>query len=544
MNKYIFRNAKEVLRVNIFAAVSAGFAALLPYITAELVERIEAFSGGLAVCFALYYIGAVAGILVFEYLGKLADAGLKKKMMYQMKCDVADRFLSMSQAAFHEQDSAYYMSVLTEDIPTLYQDYFMCVFDFLSSVVRVVVYLVFMFLLNPILTAVILVVCLATVAIPNIGGKRLAALRNDQAKQNARYIGRIKELFEGFILVNSVTRKAFAGQHDEACESREEATYRYNRFGSFVEVFAGMSLYIINIAAFAGGLILIRYDLLSVGSFVGLIAFVDMIALPVRDIMYQIIGIRSAGEIKEKIQDILELPETTKRAKNQLEDSIAVRELGLQLEEFELKDINLTLKKGGKYAVVGKSGAGKSTLLKLMLGYYGSYAGTITYDGVEQEQCELVEMIAEINQNAVIFDAGAKDNITLFGSYQSDKFDSYVEALDAGMLMRENFGESGANISGGEKNKIALLRALNRECDVLFCDEMFSALDEQNKKKISEYLFGRKDLTILSVTHDISKEALQFYDEIIVMDSGRIVRQGETAEMLMFLKELFREEIS
>lgn len=106
MNKYIYRNAKEVLLVNIFAAVSAGFAASLPYITAELVEQIEAFSGGMAVRFALYYIGAVAGILAFEYLGKLADAGLKKKMMYQMKCAVADRFLSMSQAAFHEQDSA------------------------------------------------------------------------------------------------------------------------------------------------------------------------------------------------------------------------------------------------------------------------------------------------------------------------------------------------------------------------------------------------------------------------------------------------------
>lgn len=182
--------------------------------------------------------------------------------------------------------------------------------------------------------------------------------------------------------------------------------------------------------------------------------------------------------------------------------------------------------------------------MKLMLGYYGGYDGTITYDGVEQEQCELVEMIAEINQNAVIFDAGAKDNITLLGSYQSDKFDFYVETIDAGMLMREKFGESGANISGGEKNKIALLRALNRECDVLFCDEMFSALDEQNKKKISEYLFGRKDLTILSVTHDISEEALQFYGEIIVTDSGRIVRQGKTAEMFAFLRDFFREEIS
>ncbi|MCM1057762.1 MAG: ABC transporter ATP-binding protein/permease [Firmicutes bacterium] len=537
MKKYIFQNAKEVLLVNLLAGASAGFAALLPYITAELVEQAGAFSGRIALRFALYYIGAVAGILVFEYLGKLADAMLRRKMMCRLKCDVAGRFLSMSQAAFHEQDSAYYMSVLTEDIPTLYQDYFMCVFDFLNSIVRVAVYLIFMFLLNPILAAVILAVCLATVAIPNVGGKRLAALRNTQVKENAHYIGRIKELFEGFILVNPITRKAFAAQHDKACEGREEAAWRYNSFSSFVEVFAGMSLYIINIAAFVCGLILIRCDLLTLGSFVGLIAFVDLLALPVQDIMYQIIGIRSAGEIREKIRDILALPDSPEKTKNRLEDNIVVRNLSFQREEFELKDIDLTLKKGRKYAVTGKSGAGKSTLLKLMLGYYEGYEGTIAYDGVAQDQCELAEMIAEINQDAVIFDAGARDNITLFGSYQSDKFDAYVEAVQAETLMRESFGEAGANISGGEKNKIALLRALNRECEVLFCDEMFSALDRGSREKISEYLSGRKDLTILSVTHDISREALAFYDEVIVMDSGRIVRQGETTEMLDFVEE-------
>lgn len=188
---------------------------------------------------------------------------------------------------------------------------------------------------------------------------------------------------------------------------------------------------------------------------------------------------------------------------------------------------------------MGKSGAGKTTLLKLLLGYYGGYEGTITYDGVPQEQCGLTEMITEISQETVIFHAGARDNITLFGSYQSDRFDDYVEALGAGALMRENFGEDGANISGGEKNKIALLRALNRECDVLFCDEMFSALDEQNKRLISDYLSGREDLTVLSVTHDIREEALQLYDEIIVMDGGQIARQGETDVIFPFLQEFF-----
>lgn len=536
MRKYIYQNKGRVILVNLFAAGSALSAALLPYITARLVEQIGMLRGT-AVGFAFCYMGAVAGILLFEYLSKLADVRLKEQMMCQLKCAVTDKFLSMPQEKFHEEDSAYYMSVLTEDIPVLYQDYFMCVFDFFNSIIRVAVYLVFMFWLNPILAAVIFTVCLATVAIPNIGGKRLGALRNEQVAENARYIGNIKELFEGFILVNPVTRKAFAARHEDACRKREAATCRYNRFSSFVEVFAGLSLYIINIAAFICGLVLIRLNLLTVGSFVGLLAFVDLIALPVQDIMYQIIGIRSAGEIKEKMEAILNLPETPGKTKNRLEDSIVVKALSFQREDFTLQDIDLTLKKGRKYAIVGKSGAGKTTLLKLLLGYYGGYDGTITYDNVPQEQCELTEMIAEVNQDAVIFNAGAKDNITLFGSYQSDRFDAYVNALDAGALMRESFGEDGANISGGEKNKIALLRALNRECKVLFCDEMFSALDEKNKKQITGYLSERRDLTVLSVTHDIQEEALKLYDEIIVMDAGQIIRQGEPEVILPFLKD-------
>ena len=69
---------------------------------------------------------------------------------------------------------------------------------------------------------------------------------------------------------------------------------------------------------------------------------------------------------------------------------------------------------------------------------------------------------------------------------------------------------------------------------------MFSALDEQNKKLISDYLFSREDLTILSITHDVSEQALLYYDEIIVMEQGRVLKMGEAKKMLPFIENYMK----
>lgn len=255
--------------------------------------------------------------------------------------------------------------------------------------------------------------------------------------------------------------------------------------------------------------------------------------------MYQIIGIRSAKEIKEKMLDILEYPENEDKITKEFSDKITLRNLGYAQGEFALCDVNLEIRKGRKYAIVGRSGAGKSTLMKLMLGQYGDYAGEILYDGVEQSRYDLSTMVAEISQDTIVFNASMEENITLFGSYGMGELQKYARELELEEMLDLQPGESGMTLSGGEKNKLALLRALCRECKVLFCDEMFSALDEKSKKLLGNKLFLREDFTMVVITHDISEASLNYFDEIILMEDGKVLKQGEKSEMLPYIKEYF-----
>ena len=95
-------------------------------------------------------------------------------------------------------------------------------------------------------------------------------------------------------------------------------------------------------------------------------------------------------------------------------------------------------------------------------------------------------------------------------------------------------GERGSCISGGEKNKISILRALASQSEIILCDEMFSALDEKSKKEISAFLMKQKDKTIISVTHDLSEGLLLDYDEIIVIEQGQVFMKGNSQDMIEY----------
>jgi len=114
------------------------------------------------------------------------------------------------------------------------------------------------------------------------------------------------------------------------------------------------------------------------------------------------------------------------------------------------------------------------------------------------------------------------DNVTLFDYKRKKDLDYYIDLLKVRELMERNLGELGRNISGGEKNRIAILRALNMETKIIVLDESLANLDELNKKEITDFLLGLKDIMIILITHDYDEDYLNKFDEIIKMEKGKV----------------------
>jgi ATP-binding cassette subfamily B protein len=204
-----------------------------------------------------------------------------------------------------------------------------------------------------------------------------------------------------------------------------------------------------------------------------------------------------------------------------------------------LHGVSFRLRQGEKIAIVGPSGAGKSTIFHLLLRFYDTNAGRITFDGVpitNLDPAELRGSIALVPQDSVMFAASARDNIR-FGrpgacdvavthAAEHAHAAHFIAALPQGF--DTPIGERGILLSGGQRQRIAIARAILRDAPLLLLDEATSSLDAESETQIAtalaELMQGR---TTIVIAHRLA--TILSCDRILVMDEGRIVEEGTHA---------------
>ena len=247
---------------------------------------------------------------------------------------------------------------------------------------------------------------------------------------------------------------------------------------------------------------------------------------------------RAALGLVDKMARTLELNvrDEGKDIPNCLENGISVHNLcfGYEQDNEILHDINIDFKAGKSYAIVGNSGSGKSTLLKILMASRHDYKGAICYDNTELMEISsksLYEMVSMVEQNVFVFDASIRDNITMFRDFPTADVDRAIELSGLSRLIDERggdylCGENGKNLSGGEKQRIALARSLLQKSSVLLADEVTAALDAQTAYQVTGDILKLDGITRIVVTHSLVESLLKQYDGIIVLKDGHIVESG------------------
>jgi ATP-binding cassette subfamily B protein len=205
-----------------------------------------------------------------------------------------------------------------------------------------------------------------------------------------------------------------------------------------------------------------------------------------------------------------------------------------------LRNLNLTLRHGQKVGIVGKSGSGKSTLTKLLLGYYDIPDGHILLDGKPVGTHETANTIAYVPQDTSLFHRSIADNIAYAANRQVSRNDivkaaklahahEFINKVNGGYDAL--VGERGVKLSVGQRQRIAIARALLDNKQLLILDEATSALDSESEVLVQEALENLWDnKTVIAIAHRLS--TLRHMDVIIVMDNGQIIEQGSHAELL------------
>ena len=253
-------------------------------------------------------------------------------------------------------------------------------------------------------------------------------------------------------------------------------------------------------------------------------------------------SIRSLGEVLEA-PDIEE--NAGKPAMNQVIGAVKFQDVSFRYPQGNrdaVKGLSLQAKPGEMIALVGPSGSGKSTLINLIIGFLRPQSGSISIDGNDLSDFDLRTFrrsISVVPQESVLFEGSVRDNITYgLGAVSDKRVTEALSAANATEFVNELpegvntlVGERGARISGGQKQRLAIARALIRDPRILILDEATSSLDSQSEREIQDALESlMKNRTTFVVAHRLS--TVQKADQILVLDRGVVLESGRHADLV------------
>ena len=487
----------------------------------------------------------IGAIVIFIYASlNFISLRLRNKLVRQImsryKNKVFKSILDRDYREFSKEKSGKFISILTENMKKIEQDYLHQYFNISKNISLMIFSLVAMFIGNWFLTLLVIIASIIPMMISGFIGQKSASLQNSSMIADQKYLAKVKDILAGFLVIKSFNVKEAIGQdYKNESEKLDEIYFIKGKFDVLSNVISQLSGMIVFLVAFGGGMYLVFGGHTTIGSVTAIVQLVNFVVMPLNEIGMGMSKLREGQATLNsfEVKDVIELQ--TGKTKEYFDDVISFSNVDFSYPNAEEKifnNLSLQIKKGGKIAIVGMSGSGKSTLLNLLLRFYDVTSGYISIDNQDLQAISaesLYNLMTIVQQDVYIFDDTLKANITLSQSFTEDDIKKAVQqsGLESYILENElglqtSCGENGSNLSGGERQRLSIARALIRKTPILLLDEATSSLDNKVTTEIENSILEIQDLTVLVVTHKLNKSMLKKYDRILFMKNGVIVEDG------------------
>lgn len=564
MRKYLFENKKLLLTCTLtFKMLHSIVAIGVAVILSALIDTINQNDVSLIKNMTIISIGYAFVVGIITLIAMKLEALYKKKVMISIKKDLMNGVLRKDIVDFQKENSAKYISLFNNNLSVIEENYvknFISIFDSITMILLAIGLLIYF---NLVIAVVAILFSIIPVIIPMFFGKKLGKSQQDIANSSSLYNSKIKDIFNGFDVIKSYNISSHIyEEHNDYCIKMEQNKYKNNSLMAYlygITNFASISVQFI-IILFAGYLTIKGY--ITLGNIIAITQLSGQAITPAFELSSKFGLLKSVKPINEEVLNFIEIKETMEEKNCNksifLNNQIKLSDITFAYDDkIVLSNLNATFDKNKKYAIVGPSGCGKSTLLKLLLHYYNNYSGNIMLDDLDYKTftAEAVNKLCSFLQQSVfLFDDTIKNNITLFEDITEEKLQSVIKQAGLNDLINSlpngvntKVGECGNLLSGGEKQRIAIARALLKGSEVMILDEATSALDNTTATYIENTILNMDNITSIIVTHRLNKAILQKYDQIVVMESGNIVAKGTFNELLetcsLFKKLYYANEL-
>ncbi|WP_455444326.1 ABC transporter ATP-binding protein [Streptococcus salivarius] len=493
----------------------------------------------------------IGATVIFIYTGlNFISFRLKNKLVRQImsryKNKVFQSILDSDYRDFSKEKSGKFISVLTENMKKIEQDYLHQYFNISKNLSLMIFSLLAMFIGNWFLTLLVIIASIIPMMISGFIGQKSASLQNRAMIADQKYLAKVKDILAGFLVIKSFNvKEAIRLDYSHESEKLDEIYFIKGKFDVLANVISQLSGMIVFLVAFGGGMYLVFNGYTTIGSVTAIVQLVNFVVMPLSEIGMGMSKFREGQATLNafEVKDVTGLQ--SGETKEYFDDVISFSNIDFSYPNTEEKIFNhlsLKIQKGEKIAIVGMSGSGKSTLLNLLLRFYDVTSGHISIDNQDIQAISaesLYNLMTIVQQDVYIFDDTLRANITLNQSFTDEEIKQAVQqsGLESYVLENESglqtlCGENGSDLSGGQKQRLSIARALIRKTPILLLDEATSSLDNQVTTEIENSILDIQDLTTLVVTHKLNENILKRYDRILFMKAGVIVEDGSFCNLM------------
>ena len=521
-------------RLILFAAFTLGVSFFAPLKNFQLKWLIDSKSKQEA----LGYMGLVFAITFsswfFERLSRRSFTRIACGAVEQVRQRILEQVLYRTVAQYNAEGDAAYLSLLTTDLRTLYDDYYMSLFSIVFWGGIMLCALAMYLYISPVMLLAILLVTIPPLVLPRRMNERLKATRDAFSLQMAGYTQQLKELLGGFELIRSFLREdAYAALHQKAARKARESELDYQQSLNAMVTNTSLISNLIFPVVMLVGLFLAFDGRLTMGTVSTAASMANFVITPCHQIAQCLAKVKSSQGIRQRLEAAMAEPQAAEQGEPIGHiDSIqceTVRFAYPNTAEPVLKDASLTVDAAQKVALVGESGCGKSTLAKLLFQYYPDYSGDILFNGRQVrtlDRTALYRRVGYIAQTAYLFHDTIRNNICLHEDFPDEQLahaiaaaglTDWVASLPDGL--DTVISENGKNLSGGQRQRIGIARLALRSYDLIIADEITASLDPDTSQQVMENLIAMPCM-VVAITHDVAGSFMHQFDKVYRVEHG------------------------
>ena len=551
---YSKKHIKKILFSLFFALLVAGSTSAIAYLLDPAIKKIFIEKDQtLIIIIPIFIIIAFTVKGSALYLAKILMIKVSEEVKKDMQCDMLINLISADTRLIDGKHTGKFISNITIDVFHITQLISGAILSVFKDSLTLIGLLSVMFFQNWKLSLIaVIMIPLASLAAKTLG-KRIGKVTTEHMVRAGVLNSFLIELFKNHKLIKIFQKEKYENNRAEKfINDVKEKTIKiatvFVRASPVMEILTGI---MIAILIYYSGKLVLKNEI-DINNFFSFLAAMMLAYQPVKALAALNITINQGLSAAARILPVID--EKSKLRENDDDFELKVKKGDIELKDISFKydseresnvlnSVNIKMLGGKMTSIVGHSGAGKSTILNLIPRFYDSISGDIKIDNQSIYKCTISSLrknISLVSQDTTLFDDTIRNNIAYanldasqkeieeaaknsFASEFIDKLPNKYETI---------IGENGTRLSGGEKQRLSIARAMLKKSQIILLDEATSSLDAETENKIQEAIsFLTKDRTTIVIAHRLS--TILNSDRIYVMDSGKVVDEGTHGELLI-----------